>query len=86
MRGTAVVATAGAGLGEQVVEGETGHLVPAGDAGALSRALESVLLDRDRAERMGRAGREKAIAELSEERHVESVLGIYEEMLASPSR
>jgi glycosyltransferase involved in cell wall biosynthesis len=86
MRGTAVVATAGAGLGEQVVEGETGHLVPAGDAPALSRALESVLLDRERAERMGSTGREKAMRELCEERHVESVICIYDEMLAASSR
>ena len=82
MRGTAVVATAGAGLAEQVVEGETGHLVPTGDAGALARALEGVLLDRDRAERMGKAGREKAVRDLSEDRHVESLLGIYRELIA----
>ena len=86
MRGTAVVATAGAGLGEQVVEDDTGHLVPAGDVRALASALESVLLDRERAERMGRAGREKALREFSEERHVERVLEIYDEMLGGSSR
>ena len=83
MRGTAVVATGGSGLAEQVVDGVTGHLVAAGDAPALARALERVLLDRGLAESMGRAGCEKALLELSEDRCIERVLGLYQEMLAA---
>ncbi len=41
MRGTAVVASRAGGLTEQVVEGETGYLVPPGDAGALAHAIRA---------------------------------------------
>jgi glycosyltransferase involved in cell wall biosynthesis len=85
MRGTAVVASRGGGLAEQVVDGETGVLVPAGDALALARALHSTLVDRELAERLGAAGRRRALAELSEERYVERFLAIYEELAGGAS-
>jgi glycosyltransferase involved in cell wall biosynthesis len=86
MRGTAVVASGGSGLDEQVVEGVTGALVAAGDAPALAAALERVLLDRDLAERLGAAGRERALAELSEDRHVERMLELYGELVVPARR
>jgi glycosyltransferase involved in cell wall biosynthesis len=86
MRGTAVVATGGGGLDEQVVEGVTGELVAAGDASALAAALELVLLDRVLAERLGAAGRERALAELSEDRHVERMLDLYGELTTRDRR
>jgi glycosyltransferase involved in cell wall biosynthesis len=52
-----VIATDIGGLAEAVVQGETGLLVPAGDAGAAARALVELASDRDRARRMGEAGR-----------------------------
>jgi glycosyltransferase involved in cell wall biosynthesis len=85
MRGTAVVATSGSGLEEQVIDGVTGHLVAAGDVPALARALERILLDRGLAESMGRAGREKALLELSEDRYIDRLLGLYQELIASPA-
>jgi glycosyltransferase involved in cell wall biosynthesis len=45
------------GMAEAVVQGETGLLVPAGDAAAAARALVELASDRGRAERMGAAGR-----------------------------
>ena len=82
MRGTAVVATDRSGLAEQVIDGVTGHLVAAGDASALARALERILLDRGLAESMGQAGCEKALLELSEDRCIERVLELYHELVA----
>ncbi len=80
MRGTAVVASRGGGVTEQIVEGETGYLVPAGDSEALAYTLEGVLRDRSHAEALGAAGRRVALADLTEERHLERMLSIYGEI------
>jgi len=60
MRGTAIVATATGGTPEQVREGATGFLVPAGDREAMAERLLRLLGDRHLAERMGAAGRDVA--------------------------
>ena len=52
-----VVAMAGPGLGEAVVDGGTGLLVPPGDVPGLARSLAEVLGSRERATSMGRAAR-----------------------------
>ena len=52
-----VVSDAGA-LAEYVVEGETGWVVPRGDAQALAEALHDALGDPQRLAEMGRAGRD----------------------------
>jgi glycosyltransferase involved in cell wall biosynthesis len=52
-----VVATDIGGTAEAVVQGETGLLVPPGDSDAAARALLELASDRDRARRMGEAGR-----------------------------
>jgi glycosyltransferase involved in cell wall biosynthesis len=53
---TAVLASTVGGIPEQVVDGETGVLIPPGDADALETALESLARDKDRLRRMGTAG------------------------------
>jgi len=58
--GLPVVSTALSGIPEIVAEGETGYLVPPGDPTALAAAMRRVLEDRALAERLGRAGRERA--------------------------
>ena len=45
--------------GQVIADGETGILVPYGDAEALSRALVGLLADPQRADRMGEAGRRR---------------------------
>ena len=55
--GKAVVATTTGGLPEVVAQGETGLLVPPGDAESLAAAVVSLLEDRVRREQMGRVGR-----------------------------
>jgi len=81
MRGTAVVATGPSGLAEQVIDGETGYLVPPSDEAALARMLAHVLGDRAGAERLGAAGRLRALDLFGEDRHVESVLGVFRELV-----
>jgi glycosyltransferase involved in cell wall biosynthesis len=80
MRGTAVVASATGGLRDLVRHGETGLLVPPGDAGALAGALLHLLRDRALAERMGAAGRDVARDTLSEDAFVDRFLRLYATM------
>ena len=86
MRGTAVVATDAGGLRELVEHGVTGLLVPPGDPEALGRALLDVLSDRALAERLGRAGREQALARLSEDRMLDRFEALYEQLIAAGGR
>ena len=55
--GIPVVATRMGGIPDLVVDGQTGLLVPPGDAPALAGAIESLLADSAAAGRFGRAGR-----------------------------
>jgi glycosyltransferase involved in cell wall biosynthesis len=57
--GRPVVASATGGIVDLVVDGETGLLVPPGDAVALAKALASVVSDPARARRMGQAAVER---------------------------
>ena len=54
-----VVAMAGPGLGEAVVDGTTGLLVPPGDVPGLARSMAVLLASRERATTMGRAARSR---------------------------
>ena len=58
--GLPVVSTALSGIPEIVADGETGYLVPPGDPARLAAVMAPVLEDRALAERLGRAGRERA--------------------------
>lgn len=80
MRGTAVVASDSGGLTEIVGRGETGLLVPPGDAGALAAALLLLLRDRRTAERMGAAGREDALARFSEGTYADKFVRLYQKL------
>jgi glycosyltransferase involved in cell wall biosynthesis len=79
--GVAVAATAAGGTGELVRDGATGALGAKGDAGGLARALEQVLADPHRAAELGAEGRRVAEAELSLERMVERLVGLYDEVM-----
>jgi len=75
-----VVVTAVGGLPEAVEEGETGFVVPPGDAPALAEALAILLADRARAREMGQRARR-----LAEERHAwpaiaRQTLALYEQI------
>ncbi len=81
MRGTAVVTTDSGGLAEQVDPGVTGLTTPAGDVDALAAALRSILSDRDKAEAMGRAGRERALAHFTDDAVLDRFEDIYREIV-----
>lgn len=76
MAGLPVVATDIRGSREEVVDGETGALVPLGDVGALEAALRRLAEDKKLRARQGAAGRERALAEFDEARVVERQLRV----------
>jgi alpha-maltose-1-phosphate synthase len=63
--GTAVVGSRVGGIPEVVADGRTGLLVPPGDPDVLADALSALVTDPGRAAALGRAGRERAVAEFS---------------------
>lgn len=76
-RARPVIASAVGGLPEIVADGETGLVVPSGDAEALAEAIVALAGDLARAAEMGRAGRERALAEFPPERSAERIEELY---------
>ena len=68
--GLPVVATDVGGVAEQIVEGVTGHVVPAGDTDALANALVRLAHDAPARARLGSAGRERIRTDFSLDRMV----------------
>ncbi len=67
-RGIPVVATRVGGLPEVIEDGETGRLVPQNDARVITDAALELLGDKERAARMGEAGRLRAARLFTEEK------------------
>ncbi len=80
--GKAVVATTTGGLPEVVAQGETGLLVPPGDADSLAAAVVTLLKDRARREHMGLCGKARARERFSLEASVANMEQLYGEVLA----
>jgi len=92
---TAVVATATGGIPEVVADGETGILVPieqlADGTGTpvhperfvagLTAAMTELIEDPQRAERMGKAGRRRAVEKFSWSRIAEDTMAVYQSVL-----
>jgi len=76
-RARPVIASAVGGLPEIVADGETGIVVPPGDADALADALVALGGDLERAAAMGRAGRERALGEFTPEQSVRRIEELY---------
>ncbi|MCK9926807.1 glycogen synthase [Frankia sp. Mgl5] len=79
--GTAVVASRVGGIPEVVASGETGLLVPPDDPVALAAAINEVLADPGRAAAMGRAGRDRAVAEFGWPAVAERTADLYEKVM-----
>ena len=79
--GLPVVATDVGGNREVVRHGETGTLVPVGDAAALAHAMCALLADPGRARAMGAAGHERVDAEFNIDRTVAAYELAYRELL-----
>lgn len=96
--GAAVVATNTGGIPEVVVDGETGLLVPfePGDpatrepadpgrfASDIAERVNALLADPDLAERMGRAGRERAVEKFSWSTIAEETVELYRSLVSAP--
>jgi glycosyltransferase involved in cell wall biosynthesis len=80
-RARPVVAASIGGLGELVVDGETGFLVEPGASEPLAQAIVRLAGDLDLAAQMGKAGRRRALAEFLEERCIDRTELLYEQAL-----
>jgi glycosyltransferase involved in cell wall biosynthesis len=80
--GRPVVASRIGGIPDIVVDGETGLLVPPGDALALRQALQSLLDDPARRERMGALAKER-VAQFQSRTVVPRIEQVYQEVLQS---
>jgi glycosyltransferase involved in cell wall biosynthesis len=79
--GTPVVATDVGGSGELVREGQTGRLVPAGDAAALAAAIALTLSDRAGARAMAQRGQALVRERHSLDAAMTRTTAVYEELL-----
>jgi starch synthase len=77
---TAVVASRVGGIPEVVNEGVTGLLVPPDDPASLADAMNLLLRDPGRADAMGMAGRERAVAEFSWDAVAAQTAALYAEL------
>lgn len=77
MSGLPVVSTTVGAIAEAVDDGVTGRLVAPRDAKALRGALADLLADSARADVMGRAGRERAIARFSRDAMLDRMEAIF---------
>ncbi|MHB1131386.1 MAG: glycosyltransferase family 4 protein [Chloroflexota bacterium] len=83
--GRPVIASRIGGLADIVADGETGLLVPPGDADALRQAIERLIDDPELVERMGAAAKRRA-AEFEASRIVPRIEQVYEELLKRHDR
>ncbi len=79
--GKPVVATDVGGAAEAIVEGETGFLVASQDHEALADRLIELLIDREKAERMGNKARQVADAKFSLDARKDKTLELYRDQL-----
>lgn len=80
--GTPVVATNIGGISEQIREGETGFLVPVGDAVGMAEVVSRLLRDDPLRKRMGEAASRDVTERFSLDRQTDSFLAWYEEVIA----
>jgi glycosyltransferase involved in cell wall biosynthesis len=82
--GKPVIATTVGGIPEFVVPGQSGLLVPPGDASALARAIKQLLDEPEKARAMGRQGQEHVKTHYSIESVVRQHEQLYEFCLTQP--
>ncbi len=81
-----VVGVNGGGVGEIVVDGKTGILVPPDDFAAMAKAIEVLARDPSLRATLGRAGRERALERYSLDACARGILAVYEAAMAHPLR
>lgn len=75
-----VVCSDAGGLPENVLDGETGFVVPRRDPEALATKLERLAADEDLRGRMGRAGRRRVLDHFDLDTHVATFEAVYREL------
>jgi glycosyltransferase involved in cell wall biosynthesis len=83
-RSRPVIAAEIGGLGELVRDGETGVLVPPGEADALRDAIVRVAGDLELARRMGEAGRRRALSRFLQRFCTDRTELLYDDALRDP--
>jgi len=76
-QGRPIVASGVEGLAEVVADGQTGLLVPPGDAAAVAAAVAELLTDPRRRQRLGEGARARAAEVFSWERHLDAYETLY---------
>jgi len=82
--GTPVICSSAGGLTEVVHDGETGRVVPPGDAVALATALRDCLGEPEKSAAMARRAREHALAHLTFDKQIDDTLAVYRKVLMQP--
>lgn len=80
--GKPVVATDIPGCQDEVVQGETGLLIPPGESKPLAEALIQLLRDQVQAQQMGEAGRKRAVEHFDEHLVCERIVTTYRKLVA----
>jgi glycosyltransferase involved in cell wall biosynthesis len=80
--GKAIVVSDAPGVRDYIDDGDTGVIVPCGDAAALSRAVRALLADRQRRRRLGESARRHALTNLTLSGYAERLLQVVDETLA----
>lgn len=80
--GLPVVASAVGGIPDQVADGQSGFLIPVGDAEGMAERIEQLLVNRAVREEMGRSACWRAHAEFGLTRMADNYLSYYESILA----
>jgi len=81
-----VVGSRVGGIPEMVIDGATGLLVPSQDPGRLADAIESLVVDPNRARAMGLAGRARATELFDLSVHARRIQGVYDQALSAGLR
>ena len=79
--GLPCVVTGAGGSGEPIIEGETGYVVPIGDAQAMVDRVLQILADDELRLSMGKAARARAVNEFSVEKMVAQTWRIYRQLV-----
>jgi glycosyltransferase involved in cell wall biosynthesis len=84
--GKPVVATRVGGVGDAVVDGETGLLVPPRLPAALAAAIEQLLIEPERRREMGAAAARRARAQFHASRVLPTLESLYDRLLSARAR
>ena len=79
-----IVASDVGGIGEAVIGGESGLLIPPGDERVLARALIDLLDDPRRAARLGESALSRVCREFTREKMINRLSDLYEETVSGP--